>query len=149
MQGKTLRCSLSESKFRLFIGNVPKALTEDQFRKIIEDTGPGSENIELIKVQIISQESVRNYFLLLFCFIVCDVFWFQDPQNPTRNRGFAFVEYYNNACADYSRKKMTVGSFKLDGNTPTVTWAEPKSTPNSSSAAAAQVNINSPSNLSL
>ncbi|GKB04535.1 IQ-DOMAIN 14-like protein, partial [Tanacetum coccineum] len=27
----------------------------------------------------------------------------QDPQNPQRNRGFSFVEYYNNACADYSR----------------------------------------------
>ncbi|CAM8904753.1 unnamed protein product [Rhodiola kirilowii] len=110
-KGKTVRCSLSESKYRLFIGNVPKALTEDQFRKIIQETGPGSENIELIK----------------------------DPQNPSRNRGFAFVEYYNNACADYSRKKMSSGSFKLDGNTPTVTWADPKSTPNSSSAAAAQV----------
>uniref|UniRef100_A0A7N1A3D9 RRM domain-containing protein n=1 Tax=Kalanchoe fedtschenkoi TaxID=63787 RepID=A0A7N1A3D9_KALFE len=110
-EGKTLRCSLSESKYRLFIGNVPKALTEDQFRKIIEETGPGSENIELIK----------------------------DPQNPSRNRGFAFVEYYNNACADYSRKKMSSGSFKLEGNTPTVTWADPKNTPSSSSAAAAQV----------
>ncbi|CAM8941949.1 unnamed protein product [Rhodiola kirilowii] len=110
-KGKILRCSLSESKYRLFIGNVPKVLTEDEFRKIIEETGPGSENIELIK----------------------------DPQNPSRNRGFAFVEYYNNACADYSRKKMSSGSFKLDGNTPTVTWADPKNTPNSSSAAAAQV----------
>ncbi|KAL9681917.1 hypothetical protein QQ045_013708 [Rhodiola kirilowii] len=101
-KGKILRCSLSESKYRLFIGNVPKVLTEDEFRKIIEETGPGSENIELIK----------------------------DPQNPSRNRGFAFVEYYNNACADYSRKKMSSGSFKFDGNTPTVTWADPKYTPN-------------------
>uniref|UniRef100_A0A7N0T4C9 RRM domain-containing protein n=1 Tax=Kalanchoe fedtschenkoi TaxID=63787 RepID=A0A7N0T4C9_KALFE len=110
-KGKTLRCSLSESKYRLFIGNVPKTLTEDQFRKIIDETGPGSENIELIK----------------------------DPQNPTRNRGFAFVEYYNNACADYSRKKMSNGNFKLEGNTPTVTWADPKNAPNSSSSAAGQV----------
>ncbi|GJV92939.1 hypothetical protein Tco_1540752 [Tanacetum coccineum] len=27
----------------------------------------------------------------------------QNPQNLQRNRGFSFVEYYNNACADYSR----------------------------------------------
>lgn len=50
LQGKTLRCSLSESKNRLFIGNVPKSWTEDEFRKVIEDVGPGVENIELIKV---------------------------------------------------------------------------------------------------
>ncbi|KAK9279901.1 hypothetical protein L1049_013585 [Liquidambar formosana] len=106
-KGRTLRCSLSESKHRLFIGNVPKSLTEDEFRKVVEETGPGAENIELIK----------------------------DPQNPSRNRGFAFIEYYNNACADYSRQKMASANFKLDGNTPTVTWADPKITPDQSAAA--------------
>lgn len=34
---------------------------------------------------------------------------------------------------------MTNGHFKLDGNCPTVTWADPKSAPEHS-AAAAQVN---------
>lgn len=68
---------------------------------------------------------VWPYFILLL----------QDPQNPGRNRGFAFVEYYNNACADFSRQKMAAGSFKLDGNTPTVTWADPKITPDHSAAA--------------
>lgn len=50
VQGKTIRCSLSETKNRLFIGNIPKSWTEDEFRKVIEDVGPGVENIELIKV---------------------------------------------------------------------------------------------------
>ncbi|KAF5733271.1 heterogeneous nuclear ribonucleoprotein Q [Tripterygium wilfordii] len=107
-KGKTLRCSLSETKNRLFIGNVPKSWSEDEFRKIIEDVGPGVETIELIK----------------------------DPQISGRNRGFAFILYYNHACADYSRQKMLNASFKLDGNTPTVTWADPKGTPEQSSAAA-------------
>lgn len=106
-KGKTLRCSLSETKHRLFIGNVPKNWTEDEFRRVVEEVGPGVENIELIK----------------------------DPQNPSRNRGFAFVLYYNNACADYSRQKMASSNFKLDGNTPTVTWADPKSTPDQTAAA--------------
>uniref|UniRef100_A0A5B6ZD47 RRM domain-containing protein n=1 Tax=Davidia involucrata TaxID=16924 RepID=A0A5B6ZD47_DAVIN len=105
-KGRTLRCSLSEAKHRLFIGNIPKSWTDDEFRKFIEETGPGAENIELIK----------------------------DPQNPSRNRGFAFIEYYNNACADYSRQKMSSANFKLDGNTPTVNWADPKSTPDHSAA---------------
>ncbi|BBG97700.1 RNA-binding family protein with RRM/RBD/RNP motifs, partial [Prunus dulcis] len=106
-KGKTLRCSLSETKHRLFIGNVPKIWTEDEFRKVIEEVGPGVEHIELIK----------------------------DPQNPSRNRGFAFVLYYNNACADYSRQKMSNSNFRLDGNSPTVTWADPKSTSDHSAAA--------------
>ncbi|KAJ8748507.1 hypothetical protein K2173_003405 [Erythroxylum novogranatense] len=107
-KGKTLRCSLSESKNRLFIGNVPKSWTEDEFKKVIEGIGPGVDIIELIK----------------------------DPQNPSRNRGFAFILYYNNACADYSRQKMLNANFKLDGNTPTVSWADPKGTPEHSAAAA-------------
>ncbi|XP_022873955.1 heterogeneous nuclear ribonucleoprotein Q-like isoform X1 [Olea europaea var. sylvestris] len=107
-KGRTIRCSLSETKYRLFIGNVPKSWTDDDFRKVIEATGPGAETIELIK----------------------------DPQNQSRNRGFGFVEYYNNACADYSRQKMSNANFNLDGNTPTVTWADPKITPDNSSATA-------------
>jgi RNA recognition motif-containing protein len=28
-----------------------------------------------------------------------------DKENPTVNRGFAFVTFYNNACAELARKK--------------------------------------------
>lgn len=54
LQGKTLRCSLSETKHRLFIGNVPKGWTEDEFRRVVEEVGPGVETIELIKVDFLS-----------------------------------------------------------------------------------------------
>lgn len=57
----------------------------------------------------------------------------QDPQNSSRNRGFAFVEYYNHACADYSRQRMSRPKFKLDDNAPTVSWADPKSADTSAS----------------
>ncbi|KAL8166986.1 hypothetical protein V2J09_008485 [Rumex salicifolius] len=106
-KGKSLRCSLSESKHRLFVGNIPKAWSEEQFKQTIHDVGPGAEIIDLK----------------------------QDALNPGRNRGFAFIEYYNNACADYARQKMSNGNFKLDGNTPTVTWADPKTAPENSAAA--------------
>ncbi|XP_077248440.1 heterogeneous nuclear ribonucleoprotein Q-like [Tasmannia lanceolata] len=108
-KGKTLRCSLSQVKHRLFIGNIPKSWTEEDFRRVIEENGPGVENIELLK----------------------------DPANQGRNRGFAFVEYYNHACADYAREKMSGTDFKLEDNTPTIRWAEPKNAPDP--AALAQV----------
>ena len=80
------------------------------------------------KVSCLSVKHIGSRFLTLFTLLL------QDPQNPGRNRGFAFVEFYNNACADYSRQKMSSASFKLDGNTPTVTWADPKITPDHSAA---------------
>ena len=59
----------------------------------------------------------------------------QDLQNPNRNRGFIFVEYYNHACAEYARQKMSSANFKIDGSTPTVSWAEPKNAADASAAA--------------
>ncbi|KAG0496851.1 hypothetical protein HPP92_001542 [Vanilla planifolia] len=105
-KGKTLRCSLSQVKHRLFIGNVPKSLAEEELRRILEEAGPGVENIEC----------------------------FKDPQNPSRNRGFVFVEYYNNACADHARQRMSKSSFKIDGSSPTVSWADPKNSVDASAA---------------
>lgn len=77
----------------------------------------------------------------MFCITFCHLllFWIntlsfsflsslsQDPQNSSRNRGYAFIEYYNHACAEYSRKKMSLANFKLDSNVPTVSWADPRS----------------------
>lgn len=59
LQGKTIRCSLSDSKHRLFIGNVPKSWTEDEFKRLIEGVGPGVEHIELIKVEL----QIYTFFL--------------------------------------------------------------------------------------
>ncbi|GAY40363.1 hypothetical protein CUMW_051350 [Citrus unshiu] len=60
LKGKTIRCSLSETKNRLFIGNVPKNWTEDEFRKVIEDVGPGVETIELIKVKALYVKNIPD-----------------------------------------------------------------------------------------
>ena len=61
VQGRTLRCSLSQAKHRLFVGNVPKGLSEDELRNIIQGKGPGVVNIEMFKV--------RSLILPLFAFV--------------------------------------------------------------------------------
>jgi RNA recognition motif-containing protein len=53
----------------------------------------------------------------------------QDPKTPGRNRGFAFVEYYNHACAEHARREMSKPSFRLGSNAPTISWADPRSGP--------------------
>lgn len=107
-KGRTLRCSLSQTKHRLFVGNVPKGLSEDELRNIIKGKGPGVVNIEM----------------------------FKDQHDPNRNRGFLFVEYYNHACAEYAKQKLSSPNFKVDGSQLTVSWAEPKGSTDASSAAA-------------
>lgn len=62
----------------------------------------------------------------------------QDMKNINNNRGFAFIDYYNNACAEYSRQKMMNPTFKLEDNSPTVSWADPK---NADTSASSQVSI--------
>lgn len=103
-KGKKIKCSASQAKHRLFIGNIPRNWAEDDLKKAVLEVGPGVTSVDLMK----------------------------DPQNSSRNRGFAFIEFYNHACAEYARKKMAVPKFKLDSNAPTVSWADPKNGDSSS-----------------
>ncbi|KAK4286342.1 hypothetical protein QN277_002907 [Acacia crassicarpa] len=107
-KGKKIKCSSSQAKHRLFIGNVPRSWGDEDLRKVVSEIGPGVTTVELVK----------------------------DMKHPTNNRGFAFVNYYNHACAEYSRKKMMDPKFKLGDNAPTVSWADPK---NADSSATSQV----------
>ncbi|KAL9296879.1 hypothetical protein ACSQ67_022775 [Phaseolus vulgaris] len=107
-KGKKIKCSTSQAKHRLFIGNVPRSWGVEDLRKIVSEIGPGVTGVELVK----------------------------DMKNTNNNRGFAFIDYYNNACAEYSKLKMMNPTFKLGENAPTVSWADPK---NANSSAASQV----------
>ncbi|KAI4334229.1 hypothetical protein L6164_018945 [Bauhinia variegata] len=107
-KGKKVKCSTSQAKHRLFIGNVPRSWGEEDLRKVVTEIGPGITAVELVK----------------------------DMKNTNNNRGFAFIDYYNHACAEYSRQKMMNPKFKLGDNAPTVSWADPK---NADSSAASQV----------
>ncbi|GER33735.1 RNA-binding (RRM/RBD/RNP motifs) family protein [Striga asiatica] len=105
LKGKKVKCSSSQAKNKLFIGNIPRNWGELDMKKVVNRVGPGVVAVELLK----------------------------DPQNSSRNRGFAFIEYYNSACAEYSREKMSNPKFKLEDNAPTVSWADPKNAESSSS----------------
>ncbi|KAJ6316374.1 hypothetical protein OIU78_019626 [Salix suchowensis] len=91
-KGKKVKFSTSQANHKLFIGNVPRNWGEENMKKAVKKSGPGVNLVQLLK----------------------------DLQNPSRNRGFAFIEYYNHACAEYSRNKMSKPEFKLDDNAPIV-----------------------------
>lgn len=107
-KGKRIKCSKSQAKYRLFIGNIPRNWGDEDLKKVVTEIGPGVTAVELVK----------------------------DMNNSRNNRGFAFIDYFNHACAEYSRQKMMNPKFKLDSSAPTVSWADTK---NADSSPASQV----------
>ncbi|KAG2555708.1 heterogeneous nuclear ribonucleoprotein Q-like isoform X2 [Panicum virgatum] len=106
LKGKKIKVSSSQAKNRLFIGNVPKDWTLNDFKNAVEEVGPGVLKVNLPKAQ-----------------------------RSDRHKGYGFIEYYNQACAEYARQKMSTPEFKLDTNAPTVNWADSKNSGESASTA--------------
>lgn len=106
LKGKKIKVSSSQAKNILFIGNIPNDWTQDEFENAVEEIGPGVLNVKLIK----------------------------EPRSD-RNKGYGFIEYYNQACAEYAKEKMSTPEFKLEHNVPTVSWADPKNGGESTSTA--------------
>lgn len=48
----------------------------------------------------------------------------RDPNSSFLNRGFGFVDFYNNTAAEQARRRLTRPDFKIKENALTVTWAE-------------------------
>lgn len=51
-----------------------------------------------------------------------------DKENPTANRGFGFLTFYNYPAAEQALRRLSAADFTLGGRFITVTWAEPKKT---------------------
>lgn len=51
-QGKKIRCSTSQAKNRLFIGNIPRSWGDNDLKKVVSEIGPGVTAVELVKVCI-------------------------------------------------------------------------------------------------
>ncbi|KAK7829045.1 heterogeneous nuclear ribonucleoprotein q [Quercus suber] len=128
-KGKTLRCSLSETKHRLFVGNVPKSWTEDEFRKVIEEVGPGLDSIELIKVKALyvknipentSTEKLKELFQRHG--EVTKVV--MPPGKASGKRDFGFIHYAERSSALKAVKDTE--KYEMDGQVLEVVLAKPQ-----------------------
>ncbi|KAK1263197.1 Polyadenylate-binding protein 5 [Acorus gramineus] len=70
-KGRKIRCSSSQAKHKLFIGNVPRNWVEEDLKKVVMKVGPGVNTVELLKVKAvyvknlpknITQEKLREAF---------------------------------------------------------------------------------------
>ena len=66
-QGRKLRFSQSQSKHRLFVGNIPKAWEKEELEKVLGEQGPGIQSVELLKVQFRLPLHTIQHFLLYNC----------------------------------------------------------------------------------
>ncbi|KAK4793948.1 hypothetical protein SAY86_011942 [Trapa natans] len=130
-KGKTLRCTLSESKNRLFIGNVPKSMKDDEFRNAIEGVGPGVETIELIKVKALYVKNIPENTTIeqlkeLFQRHGEVVKVVMPPSKSGSNkRDFGFVHYAERASALKAVKDAE--KYEIDGHALEVVLAKPQS----------------------
>lgn len=51
LQGRKLRFSQSQSKHRLFVGNIPKTWEKEELESVLSEQGPGIQSVELLKVE--------------------------------------------------------------------------------------------------
>lgn len=52
-QGRKVKCSTSQAKHKLFIGNVPRNWGEEDMKKVVNKVGPGVVTVELLKVRML------------------------------------------------------------------------------------------------
>ncbi|KAF2076326.1 hypothetical protein CYY_002382 [Polysphondylium violaceum] len=98
LKGKNLKVKGSENKRKIFIGNLPKEMPKDELLAALNGVEEGVTAIDLL----------------------------MDPDIPTKNRGFAFIEYSDHYLAEKARKHFSLPSFSIGNHTTiTVNWADP------------------------
>eukprot|EP00887_Chlorella_sp_A99_P007263 scaffold2.g7263.t1 len=97
--GHRVRVQPSQAKHRLFIGGLPHHLDRGGLEAALDGRVRGLENVEMV----------------------------MSKENPDYNRGFAFLEFYNSACAQLAKSALSQSDFMIGDRNPTVDFAEPSS----------------------
>lgn len=87
----------SQAKNRLFVGGLPTDLTSEALRAAVE----------LVAVGLQKADVMRN------------------REHPEQGRGFAFLEYYNAACAALAKAALSSPGFRIGDKPLSVDFAEP------------------------
>ncbi|KAK9863297.1 hypothetical protein WJX84_005658 [Apatococcus fuscideae] len=93
-----LRVSSSQSKNKIYVGNIPRAFSQEQIESAIKPHVVGLTATEVL----------------------------QSKDFPGQNRGFCFLEFYNHACAQKAKTTLDTGSFKMGDRVLTISYAEPR-----------------------
>ncbi|CAA0820281.1 RNA-binding (RRM/RBD/RNP motifs) family protein [Striga hermonthica] len=100
MEGKKIAVRLSSEQDTLYLGNLNKAWSAEEFERMVLEVFPGIETIELpmLKGTLPGQKQV--------------------------NRGFAFVKFISHPAARRAHRVCSQPDFRLGNLHPDVQWAE-------------------------
>jgi len=109
LKGRKLRVALSPSKHRLFLGGLPKErFAADNLQRVLRGAGcVGVEAVEVPRAEDASAPTGTH-----------------TPGGSQRSRGFAFVDFFNTACAEKARRALSAPQFSLRGRHVSASWAE-------------------------
>lgn len=93
-----IRVLPSQSKNRLYLGNLPKEKSKDELESLLKAATKGLETVELL----------------------------MSKEFAGQNRGFCFLEFYNHACAQAAKAALSPPQFQLGNKPLTITFAEPR-----------------------
>lgn len=96
--GFKVRMAPSQAKHKLFVGNIPKAYTQEEVERQLNLVVKGVEAVDLL----------------------------MSKDFPGQNRGFAFVAFYNHACANAAKNTLGAPGYRMGERQLTVSFAEPK-----------------------
>ncbi|THU44682.1 hypothetical protein C4D60_Mb02t09930 [Musa balbisiana] len=119
-KGKKVKCSTSQVKHRLFIGNIPRNWAEDDLKRTVTSIGPGIIKVELLKVKAIyvknlpknvTQEQLKKLFehhgeitkVVL------------PPAKPGHEKRYGFVHFKERSMAMKALKNTE--KYEIDGDT--------------------------------
>ncbi|KAL0028222.1 hypothetical protein WJX79_002460 [Trebouxia sp. C0005] len=93
-----LRFQPSQSKNKLYLGNIPKDMMKDRIHAKLDEHVKGVVDVEVV----------------------------MSKDAPGTGRGFCFVEFYNHSAAAHAKGVLGSDTFRLGDRTLTVSYAEPK-----------------------
>ncbi|MBA0836069.1 hypothetical protein Goarm_008312, partial [Gossypium armourianum] len=140
-KGRKIKCSMSQSKNRLFIGNIPRSWKEEHLRKALSEVGPGVTGLELVKVKAIyvknlPKDVTQDQLKKLFEHHGKITKVVLPPAKPGQERNrIAFVHFAERTCAMKALNDSE--KYELDGQVVECSLAKPltdQKTPGGSSS---------------
>jgi heterogeneous nuclear ribonucleoprotein R len=117
LKGRKLRASLSPVKHRLFIGGLPKErFTGENLQRVLRKAVVGVDVVDVPPPDRVGSTGT--------------------------SRGFAFVSFYNTACAEKARRLLGSPEFKLRDRPLTVNWAEKTGEDSAAAATVKSIYVN-------
>lgn len=112
-----LRFQPSQSKNKLYLGNIPKDMMKDAIRAKLNEHVKGSHVVQLVVLHPSATPlgaAACTNAMGICCMIagVVDVEVVMSKEAPGTGRGFCFVEFYNHSAAAHAKGVLGSDSFR-------------------------------------